>query len=51
MLFCWGEILLCRERASNGGEVREATQLEKRSQHERLQVAGHLRVGACELVM
>ena len=45
-----GGVLLCREQPSNGGDVREATQLENRTRHERLQVARHLQVGACELV-
>ena len=50
MLSCWGKALLCRELTSDGEEVCEAIQLENRSRHERLQVTGHLRVGACELV-
>lgn len=47
---CWGKVLLCRERASDGGEIREATQLENQPRHEWLQVTRHLWVGACELV-
>ena len=46
MLSCRWKILQCRERASDRGEVHEATQLENRPQHERLQVVGPLRVGA-----
>jgi hypothetical protein len=53
---CWGNFLLQRERARDVGEVHESMPLEKRcSQHDRLQVAGHLRVAAlslsCEHVM
>ena len=44
-----GGFLLCRERASDGGQVREATQLGNRPRHERLQVAGTFRIGSLSL--
>ena len=50
MLSCLGKVLLCQEGASDG-EVYEATQLENWSRHEQLQIAGHLRLGACEHLM